>query len=133
MGYFGNVSIFGDSVVALILILCVNGVISAIHIWQEWKGSEVPLWRVFGAIVGAHVPDPLRLAFFTVGLLIALWIVGLAGIAGWLPFVGPLSIRSGSCALGLILGARVGDTIISHWALYGLGYRPNPGLSSTAL
>ena len=31
------------------------------------------------------------------------------------------------------LGARIGDSVVSHWALYALGYRPNPGLSSTAL
>jgi hypothetical protein len=32
-----------------------------------------------------------------------------------------------------LIGARIGDSVVSHWALYALGYRPNPGLSSTAL
>jgi hypothetical protein len=32
-----------------------------------------------------------------------------------------------------VLGARLGDSIISHWTLFLLGYRPNPGLSSTVL
>ena len=36
-------------------------------------------------------------------------------------------------ALGVIIGARISDTLVSHWGLYALGYRPNPGLKSTPL
>jgi hypothetical protein len=32
-----------------------------------------------------------------------------------------------------LIGARVSDTLISHVLLNALGYRPNPGLSSTPL
>jgi len=32
-----------------------------------------------------------------------------------------------------LIGARISDTLISHWGLYALGYRPNPGLKSTPL
>jgi hypothetical protein len=46
-------------------------------------------------------------------------------LAGWL--VG------GAGALGALIGARVIDSVLSHWGLYALGYRPNPGLSSTIL
>jgi hypothetical protein len=35
--------------------------------------------------------------------------------------------------LGALIGARLSDTLISHVLLYGVGYRPNPGLSSTPL
>jgi hypothetical protein len=29
--------------------------------------------------------------------------------------------------------ARISDSIVSHWLLYWLGYRPNPGIQSTPL
>jgi hypothetical protein len=32
-----------------------------------------------------------------------------------------------------LIGARLSDTLVSHVLLYCLGYRPNPGLSSTPL
>jgi hypothetical protein len=32
-----------------------------------------------------------------------------------------------------VLGARVADSCVSHWGLWLLHYRPNPGLSSTVL
>jgi hypothetical protein len=131
--YFNSVSIFDHSAVALFLILGANWAFTLIHVLQEWKGEKVPLWRVFGAIVGVRLPDRLGFAFFTVLLTAALWTVGLAAIAGWLPFVGSLSASAGVGTLGALIGARVGDSIISHWGLYSLGYRPNPGLSSTVL
>jgi len=36
-------------------------------------------------------------------------------------------------ALGALIGARLSDTLISHVLLYALGYRPNPGLSTTPI
>jgi hypothetical protein len=35
--------------------------------------------------------------------------------------------------LGFIIGAWISDTLISHWGLYALGYRPYTGLRSTVL
>jgi len=52
----------------------------------------VPLWRVFGAVVGVWIPNGLGFALFTVSLTIVQWAVGLAGIAGWLPIVGPVAL-----------------------------------------
>jgi hypothetical protein len=129
--YFDRVSIFGPSALALLPILAANWASSAIHIYQEWKGAEVPLWRVFGAVVGVWIPNPLGFAIFTVGLLVVLWAVGLAGITGW--FLVPLPLPVAVGTLGAVVGALVADSIISHWGLYSFGYRPNPGLSSTAL
>src|SRR6202011_3509183 len=85
--YFNSVSIFDHSAVALFLILGANWAFTLIHVLQEWKGEKVPLWRVFGAIVGVRVPDWLGFLSFTVGLTVLQWAVGLAAIAGWLPFV----------------------------------------------
>jgi hypothetical protein len=38
-----------------------------------------------------------------------------------------------AAALGVLIGARLSDTLVSHMLLHFLGYRPNPGLSSTPL
>jgi hypothetical protein len=130
--YLSQVSIF-ESTLALLLILGVNWAFTLIHILQEWKGEEVPLWRVFGAVVGLYLPNWLGFLSFTLGLCILQWVVGLIAIAGWLPIVGPVSLSVGIGALGAVIGARVADNVVSHWGLYGLGYRPNPGLSSTVL
>ena len=131
--HLDQVSVFGHSFVALCIILSINWALSALHIYQEWRGDEVPLWRVFGAVVGVRLPDWLGFSSFTLGLLLLLWGTGLAGIAGWLPFYGKLSPPWAVGALAAIVGARISDSIISHWSLYGLGYRPNPGLASTPL
>jgi hypothetical protein len=55
-----------------------------------------------------------------------------AGICGCLPIV-EHSLPAMAGALGVIIGARISDTLVSHWGLYALGYRPNPGLKSTPL
>ena len=45
--YLDQASILGRSTVALFLILGLNWAFSALHSYQEWRGEEVPLWRVF--------------------------------------------------------------------------------------
>jgi hypothetical protein len=132
LDHLNQVSLFG-SAAALFLILGCNLAFTLIHILQEWKGESVPLWRVFGAVVGVWIPNWLGFVSFTLSLTVILWGVGLAAIAGWLPIVGALALPTTVGALGVLLGARIGDSVVSHWALYALGYRPNPGLSSTAL
>jgi hypothetical protein len=85
------------------------------------------LWRNFGAIVGVKIPDWLGFLGFTAGLTLTLWALALIGIAGWPRWIAP------AFALGALIGARVSDTLVSHVLLNALGYRPNPGLSSTPL
>jgi hypothetical protein len=133
LDYFNRVSIFDHSTIALLLILAVNWAFTLIHVLQEWKGEKAPLWRVFGAVVGLRLPDWLGFLSFTLGLTVLQWLLGLAAIAGWLPLVGELSMPASVGALGAVVGARLGDNVISHWGLYAVGYRPNPGLSSTIL
>jgi hypothetical protein len=135
--YFSQVSSFG-SVLALLIILGANLTITLIHVVQEWKGEEVPLWRVMGAIAGVCVPHPLGFAVFTMGLLATQWLAALVGIAGLfgclLAALGSWwGVSLGVAALGFIIGGRISDSIVSHWRLYAAGYRPNPGLSSTVL
>src|SRR5690242_11870752 len=65
-------------------------------------------------------------------LTLVLWGAGLAGICGCLP-IAKHSLPATVGALGAIIGARISDTLVSHWGLYALGYRPNPGLKSTPL
>ena len=54
--YLSEVSIF-DSMLALVVLVALNWAFTLIHILQEWKGEAVPLWRVFGAVVGTFVPN----------------------------------------------------------------------------
>jgi hypothetical protein len=123
--YLSQVSIF-HSATALALILSANVACTLLHLWQEWKG-EVPLWRVFGAIGGLCVPHAIGFAVFTAGLGAALLLAAL------IAFVGVLGVTAGAAALGFLIGARIADSVVSHWRLYAIGYRPNPGLSSTVL
>jgi hypothetical protein len=124
--YLAEVSRF-DSVFALWIILIADLAITLIHILQEWKGEEVPLWRVFGAIAGVCVPHRLGFLLFTLGLGVLLSLAGVVGITGL------LCVTCGVVALAFIIGGRISDCVVSHWRPYAIGYRPNPGLSSTVL
>jgi hypothetical protein len=133
LAHFDQISGFGRSAPLLLLILAADFAITALHSRQEWKGEGGPLWRNFGAIAGVKIPDPLGFAAFTAGLTLGLWALALIGIAGWFPLAGSVGIGCAAFALGALIGARVSDTLISHVLLNALGYRPNPGLSSTPL
>jgi hypothetical protein len=111
----------------LILILLADFAITLLHSSQEWKGAGAPLWRNFGAIVGLDISDRWGFWIFTVALTVILFAVGFTGIVGL-----PIPQATG-VALGGLIGARLSDTLVSHILLHCLGYRPNPGLSSTPL
>jgi len=115
------------SVPLLVLILVADFTLTSFHSYQEWKGAGAPLWRNFGAIVGTGLPDQLGFFGFTLLLTLILFAVGYVGI------IGPFSLRCTAFALGALIGARLSDTLVSHVLLYWIGYRPNPGLSSTPL
>jgi hypothetical protein len=127
LNHFSRISALPRSAPLLLLILAANFAITALHSWQEWKGPGAPLWRNFGAIVGVKIPDLLGFLGFTAGLTLALWAFALIGITGWFACVAPM------VALGILIGARWSDTLVSHVLPHMLGYRPNPGLSSTPL
>jgi hypothetical protein len=114
-----------NSVPLIALILLVDFAITFSHSYQEWRGLGAPIWRNFGAIVGVDIPDRWGFPIFTVLLTVSLFAIGFVGI------IGPL--RWSAFALRALIGARLSDTLISHVLLYGVGYRPNPGLSSTPL
>jgi hypothetical protein len=111
----------------LVLILIADFALTLLHSYQEWKGAGAPLWRNFGAIVGLKIPDGLGFFGFALVLTLILLAVGYLGI------IGPLNAFWTVLALGALIGARLSDTLVSHLALHALGYRPNPGLSSTPL
>ena len=112
---------------SLVLILAVDIAITCWHSRQELKGKGAPLWRNFGAIVGLDISDWWGFLIFTVALTLTLSVIGFVGILGAL---GP---ACAAFALGMLIGARVSDTLVSHVLLHQVGYRPNPGLSSTPL
>jgi hypothetical protein len=120
-----------NSAPLLVLILVIDLAFTSFHSYQEWKGVGAPLWRNFGAIVGLDIPDWLGFLFFTVVLTLVLFVVGFAGILGQLnPQLYP-NWTTG--ALAALIGARLSDTLVSHIIPHTVGYRPNPGLSSTSL
>jgi hypothetical protein len=127
--HFDEVSVYGDSRLALLVILGVDLVFSGIHAYQEWKGRGAPIWRYLGAIAGTRIPDGWGFLGFTVVLTIVLWGLALVGMAGvlidnpcWRAF-----------ALGTLIGARVSDSFVSHVIPTCSGFQPNPGLSSVSL
>ena len=111
----------------LAAILAADIVITCLHSWQEWKGDGAPLWRNFGAIVGLKISDVWGFLVFTLALTLTMSAIGIVGILG---LIGP---ACSAFALGMLIGARLSDTLVSHVLLHGIGYRPNPGLMSTPL
>jgi len=116
-----------NSAPLLFLILMADFALTSFHSYQEWKARGAPLWRNFGAIVGLDISDKWGFRIFTVSLTLILFAVGFVGI------VGPLGASLTAGALGALIGARLSDTVVSHVLVHSLGYRPNPGLSSTPL
>jgi hypothetical protein len=132
LNHFSEVSVFNHSVLALFLILGLSLAFTLLHTLEELKGRGGPLWRNFGAVVGAWIPDWFGFPVFFVLLTGALWLVALAAITGdLLTYAVPPPWTA--VALGALIGARLGDTLVSHVLLYGLRYRPNPGLTTTPL
>jgi hypothetical protein len=116
-----------NSTLFVVVLVAVDFAITLCHTLQEWKGAGAPLWRNFGAIVGTQLPDRVGFAIFTVLLTLILFVIGFVGITGL------LGAGLTAFALGALIGARLSDTLISHVLLYAIGYRPNPGLTSTPL
>src|SRR6516165_7133238 len=83
LDHLDQVSVFGPSSLALFLILGLDWVFSSVHAYEECRGEEAPLWRVFGAVVGFWLPNWLGFLLFTLALTLLLWCVGLAAIGGW--------------------------------------------------
>jgi hypothetical protein len=132
LAYFAQISRFGPSLQMFYLVLAADLLFTTVHVWQEAQ-SRPPLYRVFGAVAGFWFPGWIGFLAFTVILPIFLWTVGLFAYAGLHLSFGPHPIGVNICALGIILGARLSDSIFSHWKLAAQGYRPNPALSSTVL
>jgi hypothetical protein len=132
LDHLSEVSIFDHSLLALFIILGMSAAFTLIHTAQEWKGRGGPLWWNFGAIVGIRVPWWLGFLFFFLILTVTQWLVALAAITGSL-VICRVESKYAAVALGALIAARVADTLVSHVLPYVLGYRPNPGLSSTLL
>lgn len=131
--HFDQVSRFGPSAIIMVMVIAGSFVITAIHTYQELKGAGAPLWRNFGAIVGVKLPDFIGFLAFSLFLTLGLWGLALTGMAGWIPLFGRANPDQAAFALGALIGARLSDTVVSHVLLHAIGYRPNPGLSSTPL
>jgi hypothetical protein len=132
LDHLSEVSVFDHSVLALFLILGLSLAFTLLHTLEELRGPGGPLWRNFGAVVGARIPDWFGFPLFFVILTVALWLVALAAVTGSL-LTYAVPPQWAAVALGALIGARLGDTLVSHVLLYRLRYRPNPGLASTPL
>jgi hypothetical protein len=105
------------------LIFFVSVIFTVFHAAEELWGPGGPLWRNFGRIVGLDLPDLLGFLSFTVGLSVMLF-----GVA-----FGAYCFDSGFW-VSVLIGARLGDCLISHWSLSAIGLSsPNPGIYSTTL
>jgi hypothetical protein len=114
---------------ALLLVLGLDLLLTLAHSIQELNGH---LWRYFGAIAGTRIPDIVGFPVFFLLLTAGLWVLAFAGIAGYLPILGTdVPPHWAMAAVGTLIGARLSDRLFSHVRLDRLGYRPNPGLSST--
>lgn len=132
LDHLSEVSVFNHSVLALFLILGMSLALTLFHTLEELKGRGGPLWRNFGAVVGVWIPDWLGFPLFFLILTALLWLVALVAITGSL-LTCAVQGKCAAVALGALIGARLGDTLVSHVLLYVLRYRPNPGLASTPL
>jgi hypothetical protein len=132
LDHLSSFSIFDHSVFALFLILGCSMAFTVCHTLQEWRGLGGPLWWNFGAIVGVRIPYWLGFLLFFVSLTAVLWLVAMVAITGSL-LAYPVPSKCSAGALGALIGARIGDTLVSHVFLHARHYRPNPGLNSTPL
>jgi len=93
-----------------------------IHTADEvFAGPGSPFWDYYRAHFGRGLNDLIGTLLF-VGLALTLW--GLA-VGGYL--------CGSELLLGGLIGARVGDAVISHFGLRLRFSGPNPGLSSAPL
>ena len=125
--YLSEVSLFGASTLALIVILTINLILTLAHSCQELRGR---LWRYFGAIAGIRISDKVGFPLFFIGLTFTLGTLGVTGITGQFFFFFSTPAFA-IFALGFIIGGRLSDTLYSHVRLHRQGYRPNPGLATT--
>jgi hypothetical protein len=130
VSYFSQISILprlgGETLIlyAGIVILVVNYLLTLLHSKEEWSGY---LWSYFGAIAGLRIVSRLWRVIFFIGLTSTLWIFALVGLVG-LPFSDQPQWWN-LLALGLLVGARVGDWWHSHEKL-AKKWDQNPGLPS---
>ena len=126
--HLSEISLFGPSALALVLILTVNIGLTLVHALQELNGRQ---WRYLGTIAGLCLPDWIGFSLFFLGLTALLWTLSFAGIAGYIPIYGPIPVNVSVGAVGALIGGRFSDRYYNHVLPDRQGYRPNPGLSST--
>jgi hypothetical protein len=122
-----SISILPASSAVFLLALCGDMLLTVTHTAQEVR---LRMWRYFGAIAGMRFPDPLGVFIFAGFIGGLFWGSSFAGIAGALPFYGPVSINVSMGAIGLTIAARISDAWYSHIELDRRGFRPNPGLGT---
>lgn len=120
-----SLSLLPASTAIFLLVFVGDLLLTIVHTVQEVR---VRMWRYFGAIAGMRFPDPLGVFIFAVFIGGLFWGSSFAGIAGALPFIGPVSETVSMGAIGLTIVARISDAWYSHIRLDLRGFRPNPGL-----
>ena len=103
------------------MLFIVSLLITITHVLEELLGEGGPLWKYFGAISEVNISDRIGFLLFTIGLTITLGVITAFGY-----------LANSEFAISLLLGARIGDSIFSHWVLAFIK-RPNPGIYTTLL
>lgn len=98
--------------------LLLSVLLTVAHTAEEGAGPGGPLWAYFGRITGFRLDPVEGVLLFSIALPAATVIVAWHGYTG------------SAFALGLLAGARLGDTAFSHALPWLQGHRPNPGLYS---
>lgn len=128
--HLGSISLFPATTAVFLLVICSDMALTVAHTVQEVRAR---MWRYFGAIAGMRFPDPLGVFIFAGFIGGLFWGSAFAGIAGAIPFIGPVSIEISVGAIGVTIASRLSDAWYSHIELDRRGFRPNPGLPTAGL
>jgi hypothetical protein len=128
--HLASISILPASVAVFLVVIIADMSLTVAHTYQEVSAR---MWRYFGAIAGMRCPDALGIFIFAGFIGGLFWGSAFAGIAGAVPFIGPVSIEVSVGAIGVTIASRLSDAWYSHMELDKRGYRPNPGLPTAKL
>jgi hypothetical protein len=122
--HLASISILPASAGVFLAVIVADMSLTVAHTYQEVSAR---MWRYFGAIAGMRFPDGLGIFIFAGFIGGLFWGSAFAGIAGWVPFVGTVSINISIGAIGVTIASRLSDAWYSHMELHKRGFRPNPG------
>ncbi len=102
-----------------LVLLAISPITSWLHAYQEIKEN---LWKYFQELIGAKITVPTILGIVTL-LVLPIILSICAQMAYW---------EQSKFFMGILLGARIGDTLFSHW-IPSFFKKENPGLETSVI